>query len=210
MAKALRTDIVGKKFGRLLVIEQNFETQKCLCRCDCGNEKWIAKSSITFGKTQSCGCLHYEKTSKHLEGKCFGKLLVIRHKSKNGIAGYLCKCDCGNEKWVETRKLLNGHTTSCGCKIKETFEKTRNEYFAKNNVEGTCLKSLERKIGKNNTSGVKGVCYAPSLKIWLAYMIIQGKRITKRCSTKEKAIIERQKLEEEYFKPILNKYKDKS
>jgi hypothetical protein len=32
----------------------------CWCRCTCGNEKEIAKSSIDSGLTRSCGCLHRE------------------------------------------------------------------------------------------------------------------------------------------------------
>lgn len=34
--------------------------QYCLCRCTCGTEKEICKSSIDNGLTRSCGCLHKE------------------------------------------------------------------------------------------------------------------------------------------------------
>ena len=35
-----------------------------LCRCDCGREKAIMRGSLTNGLTQSCGCLHIERTIK--------------------------------------------------------------------------------------------------------------------------------------------------
>ena len=51
-----------------------------------------------------------------LTGQTFGELTVLKRddtrKGKN--AYWLCKCSCGKEKSVETRKLLSGETKSCG------------------------------------------------------------------------------------------------
>lgn len=59
----MANDIIGKRFGHLTVI---CETEKpihvkdqhkwFLCKCDCGNEKAISRSSIGFSVT-SCGCM---------------------------------------------------------------------------------------------------------------------------------------------------------
>jgi hypothetical protein len=54
--------IVGERFGRLVVLglhsrARNRQT-KWLCRCDCGTEKAIIRSSLTSGHSRSCGCLH--------------------------------------------------------------------------------------------------------------------------------------------------------
>jgi hypothetical protein len=61
-------DLTGKKFGRLIVILDNNTKRKdskyVLCRCECGNEKWIASSSLISGYTKSCGCLNKEKASE--------------------------------------------------------------------------------------------------------------------------------------------------
>ena len=57
-----------------------------------------------------------------LEGQRFGKLMVIsrngskRDKWSGCVATWLCKCDCGGERIVSTKRLNSGHTTSCGCK----------------------------------------------------------------------------------------------
>lgn len=54
---------------------------------------------------------------KLLDGKRFGKLVVIRfdHVGKHYKRYHLCQCDCGNKCLVETAKLTTGHTKSCGC-----------------------------------------------------------------------------------------------
>ena len=60
-----------------------------------------------------------------LTGQRFGRLVVIQkgkpHITSGGayIATWICKCDCGNYTTVQAPKLRKGHTTSCGCLIKE-------------------------------------------------------------------------------------------
>lgn len=55
-------DLIGKKFGRLVVIRQENSNQnkksRWLCKCDCGKKTIIIGSNLKNGHTQSCGCLH--------------------------------------------------------------------------------------------------------------------------------------------------------
>ncbi|HLF66550.1 MAG TPA: hypothetical protein VI522_02950 [Gammaproteobacteria bacterium] len=52
-----------------------------------------------------------------LIGKRFGKLTVIsRNGSKGRSAAWQCKCECGAIVTTRADNLLNGNTTSCGCK----------------------------------------------------------------------------------------------
>lgn len=58
--------MLGKRFGRLTVIEQSDIVQSgnaCwICKCDCGNiTKPIVGTSLRCGFTQSCGCLRLER-----------------------------------------------------------------------------------------------------------------------------------------------------
>ena len=54
-------------------------------------------------------------TYKDLTGQKFGMLTAIKRiASKNGRSIWLCRCDCGNIKEVNSRELLNGDTKSCG------------------------------------------------------------------------------------------------
>jgi hypothetical protein len=62
-------DLLGKRFGRLLVIEyagsvKNAATWKCLC--DCGNITIVYRGNLESGGTLSCGCLNKENASKRL------------------------------------------------------------------------------------------------------------------------------------------------
>ena len=55
-------NIIGKRFGRLIVLKR--VQDKYLCKCDCGSSKLICKSSLIHNFTNSCGCLAKEKTSE--------------------------------------------------------------------------------------------------------------------------------------------------
>lgn len=53
----------GKKFGRLTVVKLVRRTAHCafwLCKCDCGKEKEVERSSLSGGSTRSCGCFRSE------------------------------------------------------------------------------------------------------------------------------------------------------
>lgn len=55
-----------------------------------------------------------------LTGKRFGRLTAIsKAPSKNGKTYWLCQCDCGNQKIIQTSHLTDGRTCSCGCLQKE-------------------------------------------------------------------------------------------
>jgi hypothetical protein len=58
-------DIIGCRFGRLVVIERventTYGKAQFRCKCDCGNYKNVAAKSLRSGKTKSCGCLSLEK-----------------------------------------------------------------------------------------------------------------------------------------------------
>jgi len=62
---------------------------------------------------------------KDITGKKFGRLLAIKvvGKSKRNTYQWLCKCDCGNEKVVDSSYLIHGSTKSCGCYAKEVKSK---------------------------------------------------------------------------------------
>jgi len=71
-----------------------------------------------------------------LIGNRFGKLLVVSRSknSKDDRSMWLCKCDCGNEKVIKGKYLLNGDTKSCGCLLSELLIK-RNVSSGRRNGE---------------------------------------------------------------------------
>lgn len=62
-------NLTGHHYGRLVVLEigPKFKGRhkKWLCRCDCGNEKYIYGHNLRHGHTQSCGCIRVEARTKH-------------------------------------------------------------------------------------------------------------------------------------------------
>lgn len=51
-----------------------------------------------------------------LEGKRFGKLLVLKSAENIGKnTAWLCRCDCGIQRAILTYNLLSGKSRSCGC-----------------------------------------------------------------------------------------------
>ena len=59
-------NIVGKKFGRLTVLnnhksENGMILWECECDCDKHTHIWVDKGRLNSGNTQSCGCIRCEK-----------------------------------------------------------------------------------------------------------------------------------------------------
>ena len=143
----LTIDLTGQKFGRLLVLQRDFNKLRSQgvywkCLCDCGNIISVIAHSLKEGNTQSCGCLKQETTSEllalHLEGQRFGRLTVIQ-RCENIISAdnaqysqWLCQCDCGNTIKVKGHYLVSGGTSSCGCLISKGEEIVRKILISKN------------------------------------------------------------------------------
>ena len=131
-----RTNLIGKKFNRWLVLEDKANNKsghsQWLCRCECGNEKIIAGYSLTQNTSKSCGCYSKETSSingkKRLQdfiNKQFGAWTVLsRGENRGSCTTWRCKCQCGNESIVQAGNLTSGQSTSCGaCYYKRSNKK---------------------------------------------------------------------------------------
>jgi hypothetical protein len=122
-------DLIGQRFGKLVVIEASEERTKSggmkwACKCDCGNTRIVSSRLLVTGVTISCGCYREKRkkairsNKKELTGQRFGRLLVLNNtKDKN--THWDCLCNCGNVVSVITNSLVSGKTISCGCFQKE-------------------------------------------------------------------------------------------
>ena len=120
-------DLSNMKFGRWTVLHRSESNPiYWLCRCECGNEKFVLRNSLCRGVSRSCGCLMRETARQLREidmtGKKFGRVTVLKlHGSipRKGRGGgertWLCRCECGNEFVVMGKSLRSGNTQSCGC-----------------------------------------------------------------------------------------------
>lgn len=62
MSESMSLNLIGLKFGQLLVIEKTDKraSDGCIiwkCQCDCGNIAYVNTNSLKRGDIQSCGCI---------------------------------------------------------------------------------------------------------------------------------------------------------
>lgn len=126
-----KIDIVGKRFGRLVVAEETSERTsngavKYLCRCDCGNTKVVTGTSLRYGKTKSCGCLAAESTSERARTHGLSKTRLYKiwagmrdrcyNPSRREYKGYgdrgITVCDDWNEDYMTFHdwSMANGYS----------------------------------------------------------------------------------------------------
>lgn len=141
-------------------------------------------------------------------GKRYGRWTVLEFVEKKNYKGYYkCKCDCGMVKTICIYALTSEKSTSCGCYQKEVAR----EHIRSTLKEGTSLCNINRGLQKNNSSGYKGVCYDKTKKKYNAYIYFQKKHYNLGYfEDPYEAFLVRQKAEQELFKPILDKYKNKT
>ena len=61
---AVKLNLVGHTYGRLIVIEETDTPRRWLCSCECGNEHVATTNGLRTGRVKSCGCLRRENQSK--------------------------------------------------------------------------------------------------------------------------------------------------
>ena len=77
--EVISSNLIGKKFGRLLVIEKTEKRDNnrniiWKCQCDCGNYHEASTRYLTNGHVKSCGCL-----------KSYGEEVITKILSENNI-----------------------------------------------------------------------------------------------------------------------------
>lgn len=60
------SEMTGKRFGRLIVVEPTTIGKKThwICTCDCGNTKTVRQDHLLRGEVVSCGCYWNERRSQ--------------------------------------------------------------------------------------------------------------------------------------------------
>ena len=114
-----------------------------------------------------------------LTGEKFGRLTVLAPAENIGpLTAWLCRCECGAETVVATKRLRDGHRTSCGCDNALSGEPPAVIGRASlTYIDGTCVEMLRAKtVRKNNTSGVPGVDWMAKKGLWRASICFKGQR----------------------------------
>lgn len=106
-----------------------------------------------------------------ISGQRFGRLLVLGRSDRksNGGSMWLCRCDCGTEKAVNSSNLRPGRIVSCGCAAHEwaTAMGSNPAFIAKRAAKMT-QHGHKRRAGKSPEYavwlGMKRRCYKPKSK----------------------------------------------
>ena len=157
-------DITGQRFGRLTVlrqVESKNGATRWLCKCDCGNEKIIYKSSLKSRETVSCGCWQRDKMVKHnqtktrlfkiwsdMKNRCYNENnRGFKHYGARGIS--VCKEWCDDflnfKKWADE----NGYSDNL------TIDRINvNGNYCPENCRW--ITKYEQRLNKRNTLWING------------------------------------------------------
>lgn len=205
-------DLVGQRFGHLLVIERrsnnSYGQTRWLCRCDCGNETIVYAGNLRHGHTQSCGCLQKrlakESHTKHKmcgtsTYNTWGKIIQrCNNKKDTGYERYGGRGITVCSRWLNFENFF----ADMGEKPEGlTIERIDNNkgYFPKNCYWATYTdQNRNKRIPKNNKTGVVGVRWNKKIRKYYAQIDVNHKRYhLGSFATLEEAAIARQYAKQE-------------
>jgi hypothetical protein len=108
MAKGPQTNLIGRRFTRLIVDQLSTKkhgTAYCwLCVCDCGSVSRVRGWELINGRVRSCGCLAIEMT----KGRSGTKSPVWKGGRNNTGKGYIT-INVGGKIVSEHRYIMESH-----------------------------------------------------------------------------------------------------
>lgn len=151
-----KTDIIDKRFGRLLVISANGTNHRhdhlYLCKCDCGAEKSVKRTNLVRGLTTSCGCKHGSDST-----------LNTRWKGEGQISG---------STWALIKKGARDRNIQITITLKEVWQQFENQ-------EGKCALTGEPLILPKNCRDYSGNASLDRIDSSLPYQIGNIQWVTK-------------------------------
>jgi len=150
---------------------------------------------------------------KDITGQKFGILTAVkklRKRTREICPTWLFLCDCGNYvKYPYDNVVFSNHKgrQSCGC-LRKKFYKSNKKFLGVTNIEGTCIERIKsNKPNKGNKSGVKGVCWDKSKKLWYARITFKKTNYhLGRFKSKKAAVKKRREAEKMLYEPFLKWY----
>ena len=176
----------------------------CECSCQQHTKRIVRQYNLKNGHSQSCGCLmkeinaemHLKKNEiKEVDGYCIGytekgeefwfdkedKSLVEQYYWSYDNKGYLSACD-ENKRHIRLHRLVMG-VTDYSTKVDHKRHPPLPENQYDNRKQNLRISTNQENcrntsLGKNNTSGVKGVSYSKKKGKWRAYITVDQKQIS--------------------------------
>lgn len=121
---------------------------------------------------------YYDGSQYSIVGSRFGRWTVLDRYTLNAKRerNWLCRCDCGTERYVVERSLKSGNSTSCGCLRRENAEKAISKDLT-GRVFGD-LTVLRKSETQCKSGGVEWVCECSCGNTYttIATLLLTGKR----------------------------------
>lgn len=164
------SDLIGKKYGRLTVIEyhglNNRGKSMWKCRCECGNTSVVLGNRLTSGHTKSCGCYSVELTKDRFttHGMSNTRLYQIWQ-------GMLKRCNNEKspiykhygERGIRVCDEWRGFEEFCNWAIHNGYSETltldridNNGNYSPNNCRWVDMKTQERNTSRNRYLTFRG------------------------------------------------------
>lgn len=188
-------DITGQRFGRWTAIKRIESAVSknrqimWLFHCDCGTQSIAPAGDKTHGGSKSCGCLKVERSRerrtthgmagtpefvcwRHAKDRCFnkndksyanygGRGITMCERWRNSFENFYA--DMGprpGPRYSIDRIDVNGNYEPGNCRWADDFVQARN-----------------KRMFRNNTSGINGVYHKKKPNRWHAYIRANGKQL---------------------------------
>ncbi len=120
----------------------------------------------------------------NLVGRTFGRWKVLyrrSHAAPDGRRKYVCKCACGTIKDVDGRRLSNGSSKSCGCRVGELTRERFTTHSLVGSPEYKTWASMKQRCTNPNTEsykdyGAMGISYDPKWEEFEGFYEDMGER----------------------------------
>lgn len=124
-----------------------------------------------------------------LDGKRFGKLIVLYRTTGSPRSYWQCRCDCGKLKVIMGKHLMSKGTTSCGCLHTQRFTTFKHGHDRREQRSPEYRAWLGARRRCNSTKskdfiewGGRGITICPRWGNFLNFLRDMGKRPTPRHS----------------------------
>lgn len=143
-----------------------------------------------------------------ITGRKYNMLTVLGTEPGNSSV-VICRCDCGKIVKMKKSNVKQGRSKSCGCLQRQKASAIAKSVFA-DSIElsqryGTNFNVIEnKKLRRDNTSGIKGVSYDRRGGAWVAYIYLNGRRkVVCRSVDINRAARARKEAELKYYQPLI-------
>lgn len=184
-------DLTGQKFGKLTALYQlhNYHAKGnnyWLCVCDCGNLTEVRCTSLTGGRTKSCGCgkrcYSHGKTNTRLyrifqamKNRCYNKH-IINYKYYGGRGIAVCS------KWVNNFQAFYDWSINNGYDDNLTIDRIdNNKGYSPDNCRWVDAKTQSRNRRHLKQYTINGVTYC--LSEWCEILGLKFSKVRNRIYT---------------------------